>query len=220
MRNFQQLARGLNVNSLLHEITRQSDLWDQNTLRTACPGSPHSQVNDIWLRMGDPEIYQRLREPPFADQVKTLITNGMTEYQALYQVGKQITDEHECIDFPAFAKLPQARQIIFDLMRLVEGERLGRVLITRLGPGKQIPPHVDGGDRSGVSGGTQITSYYSRYHVGLQVLPGVQFRAGNEYAPMISGDVWWFDNSQEHEVFNASADDRLTMIVDIRATPR
>src|ERR1700733_2768751 len=34
--------------------------------------------------------------------------------------------------YPAFEKLPQARQIIFDLMRLVEGVTLGRVIITKL----------------------------------------------------------------------------------------
>jgi hypothetical protein len=33
---------------------------------------------------------------------------------------------------------------------------------------------------------------------------------------MKTGDIWWFDNSQEHEVLNNSADDRLALIVDIR----
>jgi hypothetical protein len=34
---------------------------------------------------------------------------------------------------------------------------------------------------------------------------------------MAPGEVWWFDNSKMHEVINNSADDRLTMIVDIRS---
>jgi len=33
---------------------------------------------------------------------------------------------------------------------------------------------------------------------------------------LVSGEVWWFDNTQEHEVMNNSADDRIVMIVDIR----
>jgi hypothetical protein len=33
---------------------------------------------------------------------------------------------------------------------------------------------------------------------------------------MAQGEVWWFDNSQEHEVMNDSKDERLHLIVDIR----
>lgn len=115
--------------------------------------------------------------------------------------------EFECENYPAFAELPQARSIIFGLMRQVEGERLGPVMITRLGPGKRIYPHDDG---------EAHTSYYRRYQIALHSLPGVMFRAGDEVVSMQTGDIWWFDNSIEHEVVNNSSDDRLAMIVDIR----
>ena len=59
-------------------------------------------------------------------------------------------------------------------------------------------------------------SYYKRYQVALQSLPGVVFRAGDEQVQFRTGDVWWFDNGKEHEVFNGSADDRLALIVDIK----
>lgn len=114
---------------------------------------------------------------------------------------------YENVNYPAFAELPQARHIIFSLMRQVDGERLGPVMITRLAPGKRIYPHDDG---------VVHTSYYKRYHIALQSEAGVLFRSGDEQVSMMTGEVWWFDNSQEHEVINNSSNDRLTMIVDIR----
>lgn len=110
--------------------------------------------------------------------------------------------------FPAFAKLPQARQIIFDLMRLVEGVTLGRVIITKLAPGKKITPHVDGGTPA---------TYFSRYQVALQSLPGALFTIGDETVNFESGEVWLIDNKKEHSVINNSRDDRIVMIVDIRS---
>lgn len=182
MRYFQRLAQGVDILPLLHAVERQPLLWNAHVLRTTHPGTPHTEVDDIWLRFNT--------LPPEGQEAK-------------------IIDEHESINYPAMLALPQARSIIFDLMRRVEGERLGRVLITRLAPGKAIAPHTDGGSHA---------AYYDRYHVILQNAAGSIFRAGNESVVMVPGEVWWFDNSQEHEVKNASSDDRLTMIVDIRTT--
>lgn len=196
MRNFQQLAAGIDVLPLYHAVQRQSELWNQNKLRTAHKNSPHSEVDDIWLRFIDLSAYGELQD---------------SEYGATYkenpEAKKQILDQHESIFYPAWFKLPQASPIIFDLMRRVEGIRLGRVLITKLTPGKRITPHVDGGDHA---------AYYDRYHCILQNGPGSIFKAGNEIVTMKAGDVWWFDNSSLHEVVNNSTDDRLTMIIDIR----
>jgi len=110
--------------------------------------------------------------------------------------------------YPAFEKLPQARSIIFDLMRLVEGMTLGRVIITKLPPGKKITPHVDGGAPA---------TYFSRYQVALQSLPGALFTIGDETVNFESGEVWLIDNKKEHSVLNNSRDDRIVMIVDIRS---
>jgi hypothetical protein len=33
---------------------------------------------------------------------------------------------------------------------------------------------------------------------------------------MAPGEIWWFDNSVEHEVINNSAGDRIHLIVDVR----
>lgn len=179
MRNFLRIAEGVDVMPLLHAVQRQPHLWGQNKLRTEHAGTAHCNVEDIWLRFNKTEDVD----------------------------AASIIDGHESIFYGGWFELPQAQSIVFDLMRRVEGVRLGRVLITRLAPGKMILPHVDGGDHA---------EYYDRYHCILQNLPGSIFRAGNEHVCMRAGEVWWFDNSEEHEVINNSADDRLTMIIDIR----
>jgi quercetin dioxygenase-like cupin family protein len=93
-------------------------------------------------------------------------------------------------------------------MARVEGERLGRCIITKLKPGAVIDPHVDSGDHA---------AYFERYHIVLQSLPGSVFHAGGETVQMRVGEVWWFDNSSMHSVINNSADDRIHLIVDIKA---
>lgn len=162
---------------LLHAVTLQPELWDQNRLRTTYPKTPHADVSDIWLWFNQ------------ADDPKAVI------------------DDRETIHYPAWLALPQARPLVFDLMRRVEGTRLGRVLITRLTPGKRITAHTDGGAPA---------EYYSRYQVVLQNTPGSVFRIEDETVTFRAGDVWWINNRNEHEVTNNGSDDRIVLIVDIR----
>ena len=183
MNNFQILHRGLDVVPLANELIRNEHLWNQNDLRTTHEASPHTQVDDIFLRFNDLDLY---KDNP-----------------------AEIIDEHESINYPALSVLTQARQIIFWLMSRVQGERLGRCLITRLAPGDVIEAHEDGGSHA---------DYYDRYHVVLQGLPGSVFNCGDESVVMLTGEVWWFRNNVTHEVINNSADDRIHMIIDIRTS--
>lgn len=184
MKNFQKIAAGVDVTPLMHAVQRNSHLWNQNDLRTVHPGTPHTEVSDIWLRFNDLEKYR-------AGDAQSVL------------------DEHESVNYPAMFELFQVRPLIFSLMTRVEGERLGRCLITKLPPGAKITPHVDGGAHA---------AYYERYHIVLQGLPGSVFRCGDEQVQMLTGECWWFDNSVEHEVINNSADDRVHLIVDIRTS--
>lgn len=178
MRNFHLLMQGIDVAPLMNAVMRQPALWNQNTLRTQHEMTPHKAVDDIWLRFNE-----------------------------LPEVVEEVIDEHESINYPAMLALPQARPLIFGLMARMEGERLGRVLITRLAPGEKIDPHVDGGAHA---------AYYDRFHIPLQSAPGCLFRCGDETVHMRAGDCWWFDNSVEHEVINNSAVDRVHLIIDIK----
>lgn len=183
MKYFELLAAGIDIRPLRHAVQRQPKLWDECKLRTAHAGSPHAEVHDIWFRFQDltPEADGSLPVTRF-------------------------TDQHECNFYPAWFSLPQVRPLVYDLARRVEAVRVGRVLLTRLPPGKRIAPHVDGGEHS---------AYYDRYHIVLQGLPGSTFRAGDETVQMSTGECWWFQNAVEHEVVNNSQDDRIHLIVDL-----
>lgn len=113
----------------------------------------------------------------------------------------------DAVDREVFQQLPEARGIALDLMRFVGGSRLGRVVVTRLEPGCKIAKHRDEG---------AYAEYYDRYHVVLQGLPGSVFTCGDEAVQMMTGDIWWVNVREPHEVSNNSSDDRIHMIVDIR----
>lgn len=180
MQNFLKIAEGVDVGPLLAGVAMRPHLWNQNTLRTAHAGTAHAQADDIWLRFNE-----------------------------IRGDGQSVVDDLQCVNYPALAELPWARPLIFGLMARMEGEQLGRCLITRLKPGACITPHEDQGAPA---------TYYDRFHILLKNNPGSIFRAGDEQVQMRAGEVWWFDNTKEHEVINHSNDDRLTLIVDIRTT--
>lgn len=110
------------------------------------------------------------------------------------------------IPYPAWNELP-VKRLALDLMHRVGGVQLGRVIITRLPPGKTIPEHVDQGAPA---------EYFTRYHIVLQSLPGCMAYSGGEVIQAAAGEVWWFDNRAPHSIVNNSADDRIVIVVDIR----
>ena len=183
MEPFLPIAGGCDVQPVLDALERQPEWWNTLPVRKAFPGSPHAAVDDILLR------FQPL-VPVFLDQDIRLLV-----------------DEPGCINYPAFQALPAARKLVFALMQHVQGERLGRVMITRLLPGKRILPHIDQGG---------YADYYARFHIVLAGDAGMQFRTGADVVQMLPGECWWFDTSQEHEVWHEGTVPRLTLIVDVR----
>lgn len=121
-------------------------------------------------------------------------------------------DDLEAVDRPEMQRFPGLKTMLLDLMRLVGGVRLGRVVITKLEPGKRILPHAD------VVG--KYAEYYTRFHVVLQGLPGSTFTCGEgadaETVQMLTGECWWFDAHAMHALSNNSKDDRIHLLVDIR----
>src|SRR6185437_2895061 len=170
----------VNVQPLLHAIKRQPELWDKNDIRTQFPGTPHSEASDIWLWFNEAK------------------TEGSVSAYA-----------NDCITipYPAWSLLPQARQIVFDLMRAVEASQLGRVVVTKLAAGKKITPHIDGGAPA---------EFYKRYQIALQSLPGAMFIIEDESVNFKSGEVWLINNRALHSVVNNSTDDRICLIIDCR----
>jgi len=118
MSSHEQVSNMMNMQPVINELAANAHLFGEFNARKSAEGSPHAQMDDIWLRYGD---------------VSAMIESG--DYS-------KIADEHDSIWLQA---LPACRKICFDVMALVRGERLGGVLITRLPPGGKITPHTDAG---------------------------------------------------------------------------
>lgn len=193
MEHFQKLTQGMDFLPLLLAIKRRPELWKEDTYLRDYAQGPFGEIESIMLRFPEKRVFDQ-----------------EAEVEA-YKRGESKFDQHESIDYPAYQLLPEARPIIMNLMSYAQGERLGRVMVNKIKPGGVIYPHKDTPEH---------TAYYSRFHVVLQSSPGVVFRAGSEKVYMETGSIWWFDNSQEHEVINNSAEDRIHMVVDIRCSKR
>lgn len=180
MKNFYCLGRGVNIVPLALEIQRQADLWREDTYLRDYPQGPFRDVETIFLRF-----------PPAS----------VTELE------RSAKDQHECVWMDGWLKLPAARVLVFGLMRQVDGERLGRVMLNKIRPGGRIFPHAD----------TQAhAEYYSRFHYVIGSSPGVVFECGEERVEMHTGECWWFNNRLQHQVINNSAEDRTHLIIDVR----
>lgn len=112
-------------------------------------------------------------------------------------------------DKGAFSILDTAQKIIFDVMRAIPGEHLGKVIITRLQPGEVIKPHIDRMPPG-------MAPYFQRYQIPLSVAAGVIFHCGDEQLYMEPGHAYWFDNQIMHSVVNESNETRISMLTDIR----
>lgn len=120
MKNFLQIASGIDVMPLLLELHRQPHLWDRNHARLLAHG-PHRETHDIWLR--------------YKDETENMASGDYSNF----------ADPHDPVWYPAFYELPSCRGMIFSLMAAVGGERLGGILLYSVPPGKRIYPHVDEG---------------------------------------------------------------------------
>lgn len=176
-RHFQPVCRGLDVAALRAALARRPDLFGQHGAR-AYAGSPHQGMTDIWVR-----------------------------YNAPYNLGPFFNDEHDPVWYPAWHQLPELHGLVFDLMRRVEGERLGGILITKLPPGASIAPHVDCGWHA---------DYYEKFTIAVANPPGALFRFPDGDIAAENGDCWWFDNSVPHAVDNPTDHERIALIVCIR----
>ena len=119
MRNFLQIAQGIDVIPLACALQVNADLWDRNNNRKEYDKSSHKVTSDIWVRYND-------------------IKNLGDDYS-------EFNKEHDSVWHPAYGALPQLRPIIFGLMAKCQAVRLGGVLITRIPPGGHVLPHTDKG---------------------------------------------------------------------------
>lgn len=189
MKNFMRLSAGLDVTPLMLAIKRNPELWAVDTFLRDYPQGPFGEIESIILRFPPIRVFEQEEELEKAKR------------------GEGNFDQHENVDRPEYKFLNEARPMVMNLMGYVGGERLGRVIINKIKPGGRIFPHKDTPDHA---------AYWDRFHIVLQSSPGVVFRCEEEKVYMATGEVWWFQNANDHEVINNSADDRIHMVVDIR----
>jgi len=99
------------------------------------------------------------------------------------------------------------KEICYDLMRAVQGDELGGVLITRIPVGKECKPHTDPGWHA---------RRYQKFGVQITSAPGQEFCFDEQTLETKPGDVFMFDNQFTHWVTNPTMYERITMIVCIR----
>ena len=154
-------------------------LWDQHNNRRTFNGSPHSEMVDIWARFGD-------------------VSGG--DFSILGR-------EHDSVWYPSADLIPDIKEIAFQVMSSVNGERLGGILITKLPAGGMIKPHVDSGWHA---------EYYEKFYVAISNPKGSYFCFENDRIDAKDGDCYWFRNDVLHWVENRSDEDRIAMIVCIK----
>jgi hypothetical protein len=166
---------------LYDELRLHPEIWNEIPFRTDFPGSPHREVDDIWVRYNSLENY--------------------------HGDGVEFNSEHESVWYPVIQKIPTARLLAIELARLLDAERLGGVLITRIPARRQVYPHIDKGWHAG---------YYSKYIIQVASARGQSFCFADGEFPSETGDCYWFDNSVSHWVLNNSDVERISLIVCIR----
>jgi Aspartyl/Asparaginyl beta-hydroxylase len=190
MKYLRKLQGGIDVSMVRTQLETHPDLWNQFTLRTKLYQGPHNSVSDIWMR------YRHWSE---------------FDQQAADGVQRFVGEPHDSSWYPAAYVLTALKEIIFDLCRTYEVERLGGVLITRIPAGGQVAPHIDRGWHA---------TYYEKLALQLQgnedqafCFEDGKFRCG-------AGTLYTFDNSKSHWVTNESPEDRITAIICVRRDPR
>ncbi len=180
--SFECLSSDLDVRPLLRSLEANIKLWDQFTARQTTPGTPHIDTRAIFLRW------------------------------AAAQTIEAAFNDLEAIDYPAFAHLPEARDLVGLTAQFAGAKQVGRILIVSLKPGGRITPHADEG---------AYADHFERFHLSLQSDYGNQFHVGGpsvyETAEMKPGDLWWFNHKRTHWVENRSNRERIHLIMDMVA---
>lgn len=137
-----------------------------------------------------------------ADSPHREVADVWLRYAATHAEG--IAGPHESVWYPEADILPSLRKIVYNVSSMVQSERLGGVLITKVPAGGKVYPHVDPGWHAG---------YYDKFAVQLEAHPQQAFCFEDGQHVTAVGDIYWFDNQHSHWVINDSPVDRITLFV-------
>lgn len=187
-RNFQLLMQGQNFGNVIEEIARNEELFEASKFRQNFKGSPFTQTCFIPCRM----TYDLDHEPTEDELIEHLKTKGVTNVNA--------------VDTDLYQFMPETYSVVMWLAGLVQAEQIGRVLVARCNPTGHIGAHKDFG---------AYHDFYDRFHICLSG-EGCHFRSGREIVKMLPGEIWWFWNNDEHEVWNDSDKPRDHIVIDFK----
>lgn len=159
----------------------------------------------LWALQAHPELWDadRMRTAP-----PTSPHREASDIYVRYAADPMALGPHESIWYPC-ADVIGVKPIAYDLMRFVEGERLGGILITRIPAGCQVYPHIDHGWHA---------ETYRKFCVQVQSAPGQLFTVEDESLEAMPGDLYEFRNEYLHHVTNPTPHDRVSLIVCIQTS--
>lgn len=111
--------------------------------------------------------------------------------------------------YPAWPRLPSMHAVVWALMGMCSGTHLGNVLVTRIPAGGRILTHVDRG--------WSVDWFDRKFYCVLQGGPGCRNVCEDEAVNMPRGSIWTFENRVPHSVENDDAEERISLIVTLRA---
>src|SRR5262245_5850267 len=122
-----------------------------------------------------------------------------------YPPGVEGRDVHPSRRTKMYQQFPVITRWLESFVSRIGGDP-GRATIVKLQPLGRVYRHFDRGE------------YYKtrdRYHLVLQSIAGSLLTSGDERMMMREGEVWWFNNKEQHEAINLSEQPRIHMIFDV-----
>jgi hypothetical protein len=187
MRNFFELADGVNVKPVLEELVRFPNLWNKFPVRKL---SDQKSYDDVVLR------FQRFdKDQDLADKVQTNL---------------------DVVNYPGFEFLTKIKPLVFGLMAQVSGEHLGAVVVGRIGPGQSTESKSDRFEEAEVKFPDRIPPayYYERYVLGLSGGGGI-IECDQAVVQVPPGKVFWFNNQLPWGIANTGPDEFQFLLVDV-----
>jgi hypothetical protein len=183
---FHRIGNHFDPNPVLRELKAQPLMWGRSP-RVTFKGSPHADVEDIILR------------GPIGYEYKSIM---------------ELYNELQCETYPAGELMPKTLLMATNLAFLLSNPamrdenplRLGRVILTKLAPGKTIHPHRDEG---------AVPAFYRRIHLCVDGGDENVFMINGEVQPMQTAEMWETDVREMHTIINLMDHDRIHLIVDI-----
>lgn len=170
------------IESLRKELEASPEVWNEIRYRTReYPNSPHREIDDIWVRY-----------------------NPLKNFRGDWS---EFNGPHVSEWYPVARKLPSAGILACELAVKTRALALGAVLITRVPPGAQVYPHVDGGWHA---------RHYEKFVIQIASAKGQTFNFEGESLDARPGECYWFDNSAPHWVLNPTSEERISLIVCVR----